>query len=283
MKDLQEARSQLRSWLAEQQVLVLPEKPGTLYEQFVDVSQREACAAQAESLLREATVCVQLLGASGDEDGYESWLCDRAKAVGKVPGKDLLLWRPQSLKETSIKSESHRALVFNLELQVIACDLTEFEHDLAKRIEDIVIESTVRQAVAESATDGTPGRRGLVVVDSADCDELLSNQLMQSLEHYKVGYTNVFGDLTEFTDLALRGSVDGIVITFGKCDAKWAHQRFVATRPLWMNAKVRPRIGVLRADLQRPLPTNIEAITVMHAADENSLKSFAEKVREVAQ
>ena len=98
-----------------------------------------------------------------------------------------------------------------------------------------------------------------------------------------MGYTSVFGDLNEFTEMALRGPVDGIVFTFGKCESKWAHQRFVATRPLWMNAKARPRIAVLRADPQRPLPTNVDAITVMNAADENSLKNFAEKIREVAE
>ena len=55
---------------------------------------------------------MQLLGKKGDDEGYETWLCERAQAAGKVPDKDLLLWRAKSLTQDNVEGEAHRELVF---------------------------------------------------------------------------------------------------------------------------------------------------------------------------
>ena len=284
VKELQEARSQLRSWLAEQQVVVLPEHSGTLYEQFVDESQREVCTAQTERLMQEATVCVQLLGVSGDEGGYESWLCDRAKAAGKIPGKDLLLWRPQSLKEASIKNESHRALVFSSELQVIACDLTQFQNDVATHIEDIERERAAQRRMNAGGTGqipvGTVGPRQSVLIDAAPEDRDLIEKLRQELTAAGIEYEPA-QDAYDFEEMAKSGAFDGVAFTFGNCSEEWVNQRLKATRPFRLRERQRPRVGVYREPSRREL-TGTKGIDIIIDGNRESLSDFVAKLIEVA-
>lgn len=285
VKDLEEARSKLRSWLAEQQIVVLPEKPGILYEQFIDPSQRDACATRVESLMQDTTVCVQLLGASGDEDGYESWLCDRAKAVGKSPGKDLLLWRPQSLKESSIKNESHRGLVFGPELQVIACDLSEFQNFVAKHVEDIGREREAQIRVSGSATvtaaDETGGPRQSVLVDAAPEDRQLIEKFRKALSAVGIDYEPA-QDAYDFDEMARSGVFDGVAFTFGQCSEEWVNQRLKATRPFRLAARPgqRPRVGVYCEHSGREL-TGTKGVDVIVDGIEKSLTDFVAKLKEV--
>jgi hypothetical protein len=53
----------------------------------------------------DSPIIVQLFGAKCDDDGYETWLCERAKVADKVPSKDLLL-RNASLMYSSSCSPS---------------------------------------------------------------------------------------------------------------------------------------------------------------------------------
>ncbi len=287
VKDLEVARSLLRSWLAEQQVVVLPEHPGTLYEQFIDPPQRELCASRVESRMQEATICVQLLGVSGDEDGYESWLCDRAKAAGKIPGKDLLLWRPKSLKEADIKSESHRALVFSAELQVIACDLTQFQNDVATHIEDIEREREAQSRVNAGGTGefpaGAVGLRQSVLIDSAPEDRHLIEKLRQELTAVGIEYEPA-QDAYDFEEMARSGAFDGVTFTFGNCTEDWVNQRLKATRPFRLAARSRqrPRVGVYREQSQREL-TGTKGIDIIVDGNRESLSHFVAKLIEVAQ
>ena len=145
-KDLEEARSAVRNWLTDQGAVVLPQESGSLYAAFY--YDRTQCGSTFDELVKEATIFVQLLGRKGDDEGYESWLCERAQAAGKVPGKDLLLWRSRSLTADSINSKKHRDLVFGQQHQVISCDLSEFQPVLAKRIEAVAIERTLCASAA---------------------------------------------------------------------------------------------------------------------------------------
>jgi len=280
-KDLEEARSAVRNWLMDQGAVVLPEESGSLYEAFY--TNRTQCAATVDQLVQEATIFVQLLGRKGDDEGYESWLCKRAEAAGKVPGKDLLLWRSMSLIEGSINSAEHRALVFGGQYEVISCDLSAFQPLLAERIEAVAIARTLR-----AAADAPPGASqqptcGLVLVDNDDRDAALADQLRLALERHGIGYYSVFNDFDEFSQMALNDIVDGVVFTFGDCELQWAHKHYQATRPLWLKKIARPRIGVLRGRPDRPLPTNVDSIFVINAANPADIEAFAQKVREVVQ
>ena len=228
-KGLEEARSAVRNWLTEQQTVVLPEQSGALYEAFYD--DRTQCGATVDQLVKEATIFVQLLGRKGDDEGYESWLCERAAAAGKVPGKDLLLWRSMSLTEGSITSAEHRALVFGEQYQVISCDLSAFQPLLAERIEAVAIAQTLRASADATPGAPQPPTRGLVLVDNDDRDAPLADQLRLALERNGIGYHSVFNDFNEFSQMALHDTVDGVVFTFGDCEPQWAHKHYQATRP----------------------------------------------------
>jgi hypothetical protein len=273
-KDLEEARSDIRNWLKDQGVVVLPEKNGSLYETFYD--NREKCEALTEELLKEAGIFVQLLGRTGDPDNYESWLYEHAHAAGKLPGKDLLLWRSNTLTKDNINNETYRALVFSEQNQVISCDLSEFQHLLAKYIENEKIARTLSAGVITGASDSET--RGLILVDNDDGDTELADQLRKSLEHHKIGYYSVFNDFNEFSQMAINDTVDGIAFTFGKCEQNWAHKRYQVTRPLWLNKKKRPCIAVLRGEPDRALPTNSSSIYVMNANDPANIETFIQLV-----
>jgi hypothetical protein len=279
-KDLEEARSTVRNWLAEQSAVVLPEDNGSLYGAFYD--DRTQCEATFDKFVKEATVFVQLLGRIGDAEGYESWLCERAKAAGKVPGKDLLLWRSTSLTADSIKSKEHRDLVFGEQHQVISCDLSAFQPLLAKHIEAVEIERTLRASAAATPGALQTQTRGLVIVDNDERDAPLAEQLRLALERIGIGYYSVFNDFNEFSQMALNDTVDGVVFTVGDCEPQWAHKHYQATRPLWLNKKSRPRIGVLRGRPDRPLPTNVASIFVINANNPADIEAFAQRVLEVA-
>jgi hypothetical protein len=278
-KDLVEARSTARNWLTDQGAVVLPEENGSLYEAFyVDRTQ---CEATVDQLVKEATIFVQLLGRKGDEEDYESWLCERAKAAGKIPGKDLLLWRSMSLTADSITNEKHRVLVFNEQYHIISCDLSAFLPLLAKYIEDVEITRTLRAAVDSTSGVTQPPTCGLVLVDNDDRDASLADQLRLDLERNGIGYYSVF-DFDEFSQMALNDTVDGVVFIFGDCESQWAHKHYQATRPLWLNKKSRPRIGVLRGRSDRPLLTNVDSIFIINANNSADIEAFAQRVREVA-
>jgi|CXWL01.1.fsa_nt_gi hypothetical protein len=277
-KDVEEARSNVRNWLTDQSAVVLPEQNGSLYETFyVDRTQ---CEADFDKLVKEATIFVQLLGRKGDDEDYESWLCERAKAAGKIPGKDLLLWRSMSLTEGSITSEKHRALVFSEQYQVIKCDLSAFQPLLAERIEAVAIAQTLLAAAAGTPGAPHPQTRGLVIIDNDDRDAMLADQLRLDLERNGIGYYSVL-DFDEFSQMALHDTVDGVVFTFGNCESQWVRKRYQATRPLWLNKKSRPRIGVLRGKTDRPLLANVDYIFVINANDQADIEMFAQRVREV--
>jgi hypothetical protein len=265
----------------DQGAVVLPKESGSIYETFyVDRAQ---CEATLEELLIDATIVVQLLGRTGDSESYESWLCEHAKAAGKVPGKDLLLWRSISLTADSIKSEKHRDLVFSEQYQVISCDLSQFEPILAKHIKDVEIERTLRDAAALTRGARQPQTRGLVLVDNDDRDAPLADQLRLALERHGIGYYSVFNDFNEFSQMALNETVDGVAFTFGDCEPQWAHKHYQATRVLWLNKRSRPLIGVLRGRSDRALPTNVDAIFVMNANNPADIETFVHRVREMAQ
>ena len=125
--------------------------------------------------------------------------------------------------------------------------------------------------------------RGLVLVDNDDRDAPLADQLRLALERHRIGYYSVFNDFDEFSQMALNDIVDGVVFTFGDCEPQWAHKHYQATRPLWLKKKARPCIGVLRGRTDRPLPTNVDSIFVINAANPADIEAFAQKVREVMQ
>lgn len=274
VKDLEEARSDIRNWLTDQGVVVLPDKNVSLYETFYDNPAQ--CKALTEELLNEAGIFVQLLGRFGDPKNYESWLFEHAQAAGKLPGKDLLLWRSRSLTEDNINNETHRAFVFNVQNQVISCDLCEFRNELAKYIENIEISRTLTAAASSGASDSET--RGLVLVDNDEGDSELADQLRKSLEHHKIGYYSVFNDFNEFSQMAINDTVDAIAFTFGKCEQNWAHKRYQVTRPLWLNKKKRPCIAVLRGEPDRALPTNSSSIYVINANDSANIETFVQLV-----
>lgn len=279
-KELVEARDTVRNWLKDQGAIVLPAENGSLYEAFYD--DREQCEATISELLNDSTIFVQLFGAKCDDEGYESWLCERAKDANKVPGKDLLLWRANSLTVENINSDKHRDLVFNEDYHVISCDLSEFQPLLAKHIQDVAIERTLRASSAVTADEGQTQTCGLVLVDNDDPDTPLADQLRSALERSGIGYYSVFNDFNEFSQMALNNTVDAVVFTFGNCEGRWAHKHYQATRPLWLNKKSRPCVGVMRGNTDRPLPTSHDAIFVINANNPADIEEFAQKVRDVA-
>ncbi len=80
------------------------------YQVFLSHSGRDKGAVETldatfDEILKDSTIFAQLFAAKGDDEGCESWLCGRANAAGKVPGKDLLL-RNASLMHSSSCSPS---------------------------------------------------------------------------------------------------------------------------------------------------------------------------------
>lgn len=282
LKDLEADRVTVRTWLADHSVTVLPEKAGSLFEAFYQ--NRDECQATVEDLLKDAAIFVQLLGRKGDDDGYESWLCERAKAVGKVLGKDLLLWRAKSLTLESIKGEQHRALVFG-EL-VESSDLNvEFLPHLKELIESAErAREAARRASASlgdvPATAGgdAPKRRVLVDAAAEDCDliEKLRKQLREQGLEYEPAQ-----DERDFAEMA--GEFAGIAFTFGVCSEDWAKSRLKATRPYRLKAATqkRPRVGVYRAASERELP-GTSGMDVIIDGDPASLAQYIQKIQEVA-
>lgn len=153
---------------------------------------------------------------------------------------------------------------------------------LAQHIKDVAIDRTLRASAA--AAPGTPQTQtlGLVLIDNDERDAPLADQLMLALERHGIGYHSVFNDFNEFSQMALNDTVDGVVFTFGDCDPQWAHKRYQVTRPLWLNKKSRPRIGVLRGRTDRPLPTNVDSIFVINANNPADIEKFAQTLRDVA-
>jgi len=291
VEQLQKDRCQLRNWLADQRVVVVPEPPGSLYEQFIlasqgDDSQRKECASEAEKLMQDSTVCMQLLGAIGDQDGYESWLCDRAKAVGKTPGKDLLLWRPKSLELAHIKSDSHRALVFSAELQVIACDLNEFEKQVADHLErierDREAQLRINASLKITGTDDTGLPKQCVLIDAASEDQQLIENFRKALSSLGIEYEPA-QNAVDFEEMARSGAFDGVAFTFGQCDEGWINQRLKATRPFRLAARPgqRPRVGVYR-DLSGRELTGTKGVDVMVDGVPESITQFVAKLKEAA-
>ena len=216
LKDLEADRITVRTWLADHGVTVLPERAGSLFEAFYQ--NRDECQATVEGLIKDAAIFVQLLGRKGDDDGYESWLCERAKAAGKVLGKDLLLWRAKSLTLESVKGEQHRELVFGE--QVECSDLNvEFLPHLKELIEAA---ERAREAArrANASLSGVPAPsggdvpKGRVLVDAAaeDCElvEKLRKQLREKGLEYEPAQ-----DEQDFAEMA--GEFAGIAFTFGAC------------------------------------------------------------------
>ncbi|MDX2608035.1 MAG: toll/interleukin-1 receptor domain-containing protein [Woeseiaceae bacterium] len=94
-KELEDARSTVRNWLKDLAAIMLPGENGSLYPAFYD--NRAQCEATIDELLKDATIFVQLFGVIGDDDGYESWLCKRAKATSK----DFLILNARLMHSTS--------------------------------------------------------------------------------------------------------------------------------------------------------------------------------------
>jgi hypothetical protein len=285
-KDLEEARSAVRNWLTEQRAVVLPEEKGSLYEAFYD--NQAQCEATFDKLVKEATVFVQLLGRKGDDEGYESWLCERAEAAGKVPGKDLLLWRSKSLTADSINSKKHRDLVFSEQLQVISCDLSAFRPLLAKHIQDIDREREVQRRLSKLSMEdrGTAkANRSMVIVlvDYAKQDELLIQNLRKQLTHYNVQYEPAM-NARDFCEMLQSSEFSGVTFTFGdSCPEEWAIERLKATRPFRLGNRAVKRlcVGVYRDNSDRDLP-GTSGMDVIIDGDPKSMAQFVEKLREVA-
>lgn len=283
VKDLDEARSSVRNWLTDKNAVVLPEKKDSLYQAFYD--NRSQCEASVNQLLTDAIIFVQLLGRKGDDESYESWLCDRAIAAGKVPGKNLLLWRSQSLTQDSIKDETYRDLVFSEKYQVISCDLAEFQLFLAKRIEDISREQEAQSRINKSVGDGgdTKANESMVavLVDNAEQDKNLIQNLRQQFNHYKIQYETA-EDLQDFCEMIESSSFVGVMFTFGACTEEWAKERLKATRPFRLGKRAGKRIGVYRDNSNRDLPGN-SGMDVIIDGDTTSMARFVEKLQGDAQ
>ena len=284
--NLEEARSAVRNWLTDQSAVVLPEESGSLYEAFY--ADRTQCAATVAQLVKEATVFVQLLGRKGDDEGYESWLCERAVGAGKLPGRDLLMWSSMSLTADSINSETHRALVFGARYQVISCDRSAFQPILAKHIEDIDREREAQRRVSKlSVEDGeTTQENGpmlTVLVDYAAQDELLIQNLRRQLVKYNVPYEPAI-DAQDFYEMVQSGKFAGVTFTFGACPEEWAKERLKATRPFRLGDRAGKRlcVGVYRDNSDRCLP-GTSGMDVIIDGDPISMARFVEKLLEVAQ
>jgi len=280
VKDLEEARSAVRSWLTDQGAVVLTNNNNALYEAFY--SNRTQCEAKVDKLLNEAIIFVQLLGRKGDDEDYESWLCKRAIAAGKIPGKDLLLWRSQLLTSDSIKSDTHRALVFSEQYQVISCDLSEFQPLLAKHIEDIDRKREAQRRLDTPVDKGgvTQTNEGsvTVLIDSEAQDALLVKNLRKQLSHYKIQYEPAM-DAQDFCDMVHSGKFTGVTFTYGDCPEEWAKERFKATRPFRLGDRTGNRlcIGVYRDNSPRDL-LSTSGIDVIIDGDTKSMKLFVVKL-----
>jgi hypothetical protein len=62
----------------------------------------EPLNATFDENLKDFTIFAQRFAAKGDDKGYESWLFERAKAAGKVPGKGLLLRNASLMHSPSV-------------------------------------------------------------------------------------------------------------------------------------------------------------------------------------
>lgn len=279
VKDLEADRAAVRTWLTDRGVIVLPERAGSLFDDFYQ--DRKRCEATVSELLAQAAVFVQLLGKKGDDEGYETWLCVRAQAAGKVPDKDLLLWRAKSLTQDNVKGEAHRELVFGE--RVVSCDLrVEFLPHLEKLVTDAELAREAARRASANPAGGTPGEAGdkpriRVLVDAAAEDRELIERLRKQLRENGLEYEPA---LSEQDFLEMASQFAGIAFTFGGCSEDWVKTRLRATRPFRLNdeSSKPPRVGVYRAATERELP-GTSGMDVIVDGDPTSLAQYVKRIQ----
>lgn len=269
--DLEEREDELRAYLAQMGVAVLPE------QRYPQASEQAFAEAMLSDLAR-CKVYVQLLGPSrGRELDFAAGrrLAAYQYEIAERSGKPLWLWRDRDTEVESVKDVAHRALLEKAR----ACGIEEFKRavsDEAQRAPPAPVREVSKVMV-------------FVAADAADRD--LAQNVGKALQH--MTEIEIYYPLTRGTPEEVRTdfeetltSCDGVLLIYGKTSARWIRSQLQQSRKvIAQRANPLSALAVFqgpppedKGELDLAIP-NLVTLDCRHGIDPARLEAFVRRLQ----
>jgi hypothetical protein len=272
-EDLEEREEELRAYLSQHGIGVLPQK--TWYPQ----TERRAFEQAMLGDLNRCKVFAQLLSTSrGRELGFVDGL--RAPRMqfdaASQAGLTLLQWRDRALDMATISDAAHRALLDNAQ----ACGIEEFKSAVVKAALE-----------APRAQQGRPSRDVSVFVRADESkDRSLAQQVGEALAKMGVACEwlppgGAPEERRQWLEENLR-ECDGVLLVYGKTDAVWVYRQLKEARKILAQRDDAPRAQAIfdgppppKSDVGLALP-GLMRLDGTNGIDPSVLKTFVDALHQ---